>query len=61
MKKTQPRGRPRLNNVRVNVMFEPEIHSLIAKRAERENRQFSNMLNVMVREGVAANSQPQSQ
>lgn len=50
MTKKRGRGRPKIGNIRVNVMFEPDIHAMLMKRANKENRPFSNMLNVVVRE-----------
>lgn len=50
MTKKRGRGRPKTANIRVSVMIEPDLHAKLRERAKAENRLFSNMLNVVIRE-----------
>ncbi len=50
MTKKRGPGRPKSANIRVNVMMEPDLYAKLVERAEAENRLFSNMLNVVIRE-----------
>ena len=42
------RGRPRNDNVRVNVTFYPETHKRIKEFSKEEQRDFSNMVNLII-------------
>ena len=59
MARKRGRGRPKTQNIRVNVMIEPDLHKLLMTRAIEENRQFSNMLNVVVREAFVVADTPE--
>lgn len=50
MTKKRGVGRPKTGNIPVHVMIEPDLYEKLMERAEAENRQFSNMLNVVIRE-----------
>jgi len=43
-------GRPRLDNVTKNVTFEREIFAPLEELAKQQGRQFSNMVNFIVRQ-----------
>lgn len=53
MTKKRGVGRPKTGNIPVHVMIEPDLYEKLMERAEAENRQFSNMLNVVIREILA--------
>lgn len=53
MTKKRRRGRPKSGNIRVAVMMEPDLYAKLKEMAEAENRQVSNMLNVVLREALA--------
>ncbi len=42
-------GRPYLGKISVHVCFEPDVHAWLTEQSEKENRPFSNMLNVALR------------
>ncbi len=50
MTKKRGRGRPKSANIRVCVVLEPDLYAKLIERAKAENRLFSNMLNVVIRE-----------
>ncbi len=53
MTKKRGPGRPKSANIRVHVMMEPDLYAKLMEKAEAENRLFSNMLNVVIRETLA--------
>lgn len=46
------RGRPRTGNTRRHVMLDPELLERVKRRAEAEERNVSNMINVLIREAL---------
>ncbi len=46
------RGRPRTGTVRRHVMLEPDLLKRVKARAEAEERNVSNMINVLIREAL---------
>ncbi len=56
MTKKRGVGRPKTGNIPVHVMIEPDLYAKLVERAEAENRQFSNMLNVALRRQFVADA-----
>ncbi len=56
MTKKRGPGRPRIGNIPAHVMIEPDLYVMLKERAEAENRQFSNMLNVVLRRQFVADA-----